>query len=209
MADATVTPPSGGKTAEEIAAEQTAAETKAAEDAALTPDQREIRKLKDENAQRRIKNTALEKAISEKEAIDKKAADQKLIDDGKLQEVIDSQGTELSSLKEVKEKNDTYEKYFSDQLEAQLKTLSETHVALINESNMTTSEKLKWAIKLSETGSVDANSPDSTRPGGQVVNPDINLEDYQGNSGRKALIQLKNTNPKKYEMVLKLKQNQE
>jgi len=170
-----------------------------------TPEQKEIYKLHQENKDRRLKSKEVEKERDELQKKIKDNEDAQLKADGKLQELLDSKEKELEELRPIKEENEKNNEFFTTQLETALKKLPTTQVNLINESEMTTSKKLEWALKLGNESLSNVDSPDSKRPGGNAPMPDINLDDYRGPEGRIKLMKLRDVNPKLYEQILELK----
>ena len=131
--------------------------------------------------------------------------DTKLKEDGKLQELLDNKEKELTELKGIKNENEKNKEFFTLQLETALKKLPQTQIDLINDSEMPISKKLEWALKLGNESLSKIDSPDNRRPGGDVLNPDINLDDYKGPEGRKKLLRLRDSNKSLYEQILELK----
>lgn len=70
---------------------------------------------------------------------------------------------------------------------------------------MSLAKKLEWSARLLDEKTNQTESPDSTRPGGKVPDPSINISDYEGKSGRARLINLSITNPSLYKKILETK----
>lgn len=170
--------------------------------------QAEIYRLHVENKDRRLKAKELQAQIDKLAAETSKKEEEKLKEEGKLKELLDLKEQELSELSKIKEENDNYRSHFEAKLEGMLNKLPQDQVELINESGMTLSKKLQLAEKLTENSLSQSDSPDSTRPGGEVPETKINLEDYSGPEGRKALIHLQVTNPKLYSKIIALRDQQ-
>ncbi len=170
-------------------------------------DQEMVVALRKESADKRIAARDAMAELAKIKEDQKLAAEAKLVEDGKLKELLDAKEIELSELKGTKEKVDTYEKYFVDQLEAQMGKLTPIQKELIEKSKMEVSEKLEWAIKLQEDGDAKKESPDSARPGGKAPTEKVNVADYQGPEGRSKLVLLKKTDPILYEAIIKAKNN--
>lgn len=170
-----------------------------------TSEQKEIYKLHQENKERRLKAKELQEEIDKLSAQKKADEEAKLKEDGKLQELLDAKEKELEELKPLKEENEKNTEFFTTQLETALKKLPATQIDLINESEMPISKKLEWALKLGNESLSHVDSPDSRRPGGDVPDPNINLDDYKGPEGRKKLLKLRDSNKRLYEQILELK----
>lgn len=163
----------------------------------------EILSLRNEAKDRRLKNKDLQKELEELKSIVNKAKEDKMIEEGKLQELLGEKEKELESLKPLAEKVAAYEKQFETQLDAVVSKLTPEQQELINDSGWSLDKKLTWATKLAEQIPLTPNGPDSKRPGGDQTNiDDINLDDYRGPQGRKRLAMLKHTNPKQYDKIL-------
>jgi hypothetical protein len=168
----------------------------------------EIIKLRRESAERRVKakeiQTELESLKAEREA----EKQRKMEEDGKLKELLDIKSKELEELQGVKKEKELYDSIFKEQLETAIGKLSTTQAELIAESGLSIGDKLKWANRLAQESTTKKDSPDSTRPGGDgEIIKDINLDDYAGKEGRLRLAQLQTTNPKMFDLVVKMKQN--
>ena len=171
-------------------------------------DQDEILALRDEAAQRRIKARDAVKELEDLKAEQQKAKEVKLAEDGRLQELNDIKETELVELRKLKDENDKNKEYFEVKLEESLSKLTPTQRELIENSNMVMSEKLKYAGQLVGEGLSLNDSPDSHRPGGSALDKSINIEEYLGKENRGKLIALRAIDPKKYELILELKNKQ-
>lgn len=168
-------------------------------------DKQVYEELRRENAKRRIRNKELEKEINDIQSKIKKQEENKLKEDGKLKELLEAKEKELEEMQPLKDELEQYKLLLSEQLEAELKKLPAKQRDLITESTLSQVEKIKWAKTLSESVRTQGDSPDSARPGGDVPLPDIKLSDYEGPEGRKKLIEIRNTKPKLYDEILKLK----
>jgi hypothetical protein len=165
-----------------------------------------VLRLRKENAERRTKNKELPSQIDDINAKISKEQEAKLVEDGKLKELLEKKEQELAELQGIKETNDEYEQTFKEQLEAAKKKLKPELVQLLNEeSGLTIAKKLKWANQLMKENLARTASPDSKRPGGDAVEEDIKLSEYSGTEGRKKLVALKSSNPTKYQLILDLK----
>jgi len=168
-------------------------------------DKAEYLKLRDEAAAKRIKNKELNDELETLRTQIRKQTDEKLLEDGKLKELLDAKQTELDELLPIKEQYDEYNKYFEDQLEATLTTLAPGQKQLIEESGWNVSKKLSWAQKFKDEIVNIADGIGSKRPGPDVDVKDIKLEDYEGQTGRAKLIALKTDNPKLFDTILSLR----
>ena len=168
-------------------------------------DKAEYLKLRDESAARRIKNRELNEELERLKSEISKQTEQKMLEDGKLKELLDTKQKELDELNPIREKFELYENYFTDQLEAILTTLTPGQRQLIDESGWDVAKKLSTAEMFRKEIVNIADGIGSKRPGPDVDVKDIKLEDYQGVEGRAKLIRLKNDNPKLYEQILSLR----
>lgn len=154
--------------------------------------QAEIRKLREENAARRIKAKELEDKVAELDRIKAeydKEKQRKLEEDGKLKEIIELKDKELQNFQGTKEKMEKYEKYFSDRLEAEMKGLTETQIEELNSYNLSVEEKLKWINNRKAEKGISVNSPSSERPGGGVKDYAAVIKEYlEGNLKKKSEI---------------------
>jgi chromosome segregation ATPase len=164
----------------------------------------EIKALRREAADRRVKNKELNSELENLRTEQQKIKENKLKEDGKLNELLTEKEKELEELKPLKDKITDYEKHFTEQLETVKSKLDKPLQDLIDESGMPLAKKLKWALQLADQKR-PSSSPDSQRPGGEPTTADINMADYSGPSGRKKLVMLKNTNPTLYKQVMDLK----
>lgn len=173
--------------------------------------QAEIYRLNRENAARRIKAKELQQQLDEINAQASKQEDARMVEEGKLKEVLDKREKELESLRSVKSENEAYKAHFEKMLEDKLSTIDQQKADLITKSNMTLKEKVEMASMLSQESKAleQSNSPDSTRPGGEVPSEPIDLDQYTGPQGRSNLIRLQVSNPKKYQQVLELKKQKD
>jgi len=164
----------------------------------------EILSLRNEAKERRLKTKELQKQLDELNAASEKAKQDKLIEEGKIQELLDERTKEVESLKPLAEKISEYEKQFETQLEAEVSKLNPEQQELINESGLPLIKKLNLAKSLSKQIEKPKDGPDSKRPGGDFNADDINLEDYKGKEGRIKLVKIKQDNPKKFEAIMTL-----
>jgi hypothetical protein len=161
-----------------------------------------IKELRKENANKRGDYKKLKEELDKLTAAQQAEKEEKLKEDGKLQELLEEKQKEIIELKSLKETNEEYENTFKEQLDAALKKLSPEQIELIEDSNWTISKKLKWALKMSEKNMTLTASPGSERPGGDTIPKDINLDEYRGPKGRIKLAKLRPIDPKKYGMIL-------
>jgi hypothetical protein len=164
----------------------------------------EILSLRNEAKERRLKSKELQKQLDEMKAVQDKANEQKLIDEGKIKELLEERTKELDSLKPLVEKVQTYEQQFETQLEAVVSKLSSEQQDLIKESGLPLTKKLNLANSLIKQVDVKPNGPDSKRPGGEINVDDVNLDDYKGKEGRIKLSQIRQNNPKKFEAIMNM-----
>jgi hypothetical protein len=139
----------------------------------------EIRKLRRESADRRIKTKELQTQLNElKEVKEQYEEDQKkkLEEDGKLKELVDMQSKEIEELKLIKEANAKYEAYFQDKLDQEIKGLGKETTELILSSDKTISDKLEAVRKIKAEINKNTNSPASVRIGNTDGNGNVNLE---------------------------------
>lgn len=167
-------------------------------------DKSKVLKLRKENAERRNENKELKKQLEEIQSTIQKQKEDKLIEDGKLQELLDEKSKELDSLKGVQEENATLKKHFEKQLEAATQKLSKEQQELIEDSGWDIAKKLDWALRFSDKNISLKDSPDSKRPGDDTTKT-LDINEYRGPEGRKKLAALRRENPKKYELVMNLK----
>jgi hypothetical protein len=165
----------------------------------------EILSLRKEAKDRRLKYKELSAEFEKMKDENAKSKEAKLIEEGKIQELLEERTKELEELKPLRDKLNTYETQFEAQLEAIVSKLSKDQQELISESGWDIAKKLTWANKLAEQAKVVSNGPDSKRPGGDINADDVNLDDYTGPQGRIKLAKLKLENPKKWETVMSLR----
>jgi chromosome segregation ATPase len=168
-------------------------------------DQAEILNLRKEAADRRVKAKEVQSELESLKADIAAQKEAKLKEEGKLQELLDTKEKELAELSPLKDKVVNYEKYFQEQLEVAMESLTDTQKEFIEDSNMEVEKKLKWALKLKDEGVTPAAPPDSVRPGGKAPTEKIDINEYKGPEGRTKLVELKRTNPIMYEAVIKEK----
>ena len=121
-----------------------------------------IERLRDENKTTRLKAAEYEKKLADEAAARKVEEEKKLVDDGKLKELLTVKEKEIAALKAIEEKNKSYEGFFSKQLEEKLKTLSETQREMITDSGQDLAKKLEWADKLNAERGIGTDSPGGT-----------------------------------------------
>jgi len=170
-------------------------------------DRKEILALRKEAADRRVKAKEIEQELNKMKREQQKREEERLIEEGKIKELLDVKEKEIETLVPLREKVSNYEQYFQDQLEIAMGKLTETQKEFINDSDMTIEKKLKWAIKFSSEGLAPAAPPDSVRPGGKAPTEKINISEYLGPVGRIKLVELKKTNPNLFDAIVKEKQN--
>ena len=173
----------------------------------LNEDDRQlVLSLRKEASDKRVKNKELAKELEAVRTQIQENKEQKMREDGKLQELLTEKEKELEDLLKVKEENETLKQHFEKQLEAATQKLSKEQQELINESGWDIAKKLEWALRFTEKGQSQTESPDAKRPGGEQPDKNIDLNEYQGPQGRKKLVMLKRTNPKRYDLIMSLKQ---
>jgi len=161
--------------------------------------------LRKENADKRVKAKA---AIEELEQLkeEKRLNDEaKMLEDGKLKELLESKDKELKSLKPLEDKVTSYEGYFIAQLEEVMKELPETQRELISSTDMDVAKKLEWSQKLIKEVNGLKPIPDSVRPGGKAPEDKIDMSEYIGLDGQRKLVNLSKTNRPLYDAIIKQK----
>ncbi len=161
-----------------------------------------IKELREESKTARLKL----KEIEDKNA---DAVKLKLVEDGKLQELIEAQNTELETYKGIKETNDKNNEYFNKILETEVDGLSESIKEMILSSDKLTVEKIEMAKKIkSEQGtkssSIGSESIGSITTTVQDDSVAKEFRDLKTSKERSAyMMQLEATNP---ELLKKLKE---
>jgi len=168
-------------------------------------DQKLILALRQESADKRIKaKDALAELATLKE--EKRIADEnKLIEDGKLKELLDSKVAELKELTPLKDKMASYETYFEGQLEQALKDLPATQRELVEATKMDVAQKLEWSQKLIKEVNGLKPTIDGSRPGGTAPDEKIDMKDYLGKENQVKLVNLSKTNRPLYDAIIKEK----
>ncbi len=164
-----------------------------------------IKSLRTEAADNRVKKNEVQKELDGIKEQIQKQNEAKLKEDGKLQELLDAKELELADLSSVRDENESFKKYFTDQLEVELSKLTEMQRELINDTKMDIEKKLKWAKKLQEQDGALKAPPDGARPGGKAPTEKINVADYIGPEGQRKLVELSRTNPTLFEAIIKEK----
>lgn len=168
-------------------------------------DKQLILQLRDEAAKKRLKAkeamTELEKLKAEKKA----SEEQKMIEDGKLKELLEARESELKELTPLKDKVSSYEAFFESELEQNLKELPEAQAELINATKMDVAKKLEWAKKLQKEVNGLKPTIDSVRPGGKAPEDKIDMSEYIGLEGQRKLVNLSKTNRPLYDAIIKEK----
>jgi len=167
--------------------------------------QKEIFELHRENSARRRKSKDLEQELNSIKDNLKKQDEDKLIEQGKLKELLDKKEMELADLKGVKAENDNYLKAFEKQYDTIKKGLTKEQIELLDESEWPLSKKLEWAERFSKQGKTQSAAPDNARPGGTGEIKNIDIAEYSGPDGRVKLAKLRVTNPDKAKLIMELK----
>jgi DNA repair exonuclease SbcCD ATPase subunit len=169
-------------------------------------DKQFIRELRKEAAEKRVKAKTVEDELNTLKAEIAKQEENKLKEQGRLQELLEKKESELERLTSIEEENNGYKQYFEEQLEEALKDLTEVQKGILEDSNMDVQKKLKWAREMNKEGSGQVlPSPDSVRPGGKAPSEKINMADYEGPEGIKRLVALKYSNPTLFQTICAIK----
>jgi chromosome segregation ATPase len=167
-------------------------------------DKNKILRLRRESADRRTQIKELKEELNTIKTKTQKQEEDKLIEDGKLKELLDEKQKQLDELSGIKDENDKLKTHFEKQLEAATNKLSKEQQELINDSGWDVAKKLEWALRFSDKTLSKNDSPDAKRPGGEQPES-VDLSEYKGPEGRKKLAMLKFTNPAKYKLVMDLR----
>ena len=168
-------------------------------------DRNKVLSLRKEAADRRVKNKELTKELEAIKSKIQKAEEDKLIEDGKLKELLDEKQKQLDDLLSIKDENDKLKTHFEKQLEAAMKKIGKEQRELLDDSGWDVAKKLEWALRFSDNNLSKNDSPDAARPGGEQVDKNIDLNEYKGPAGRRKLTALKTSDPKKYALIMNLK----
>jgi len=168
-------------------------------------DRKMIIDLREEAARKRIKAKEATSELETLKAEKKASEEQKMVEDGKLKELLDSKEVELKELSPLKDKVTSYEAYFTGQLEEQLKELPDTQRELIESTNMDVAKKLEWVQKLQKEVNGLKPTIDSVRPGGNAPDEKIDMKEYIGIEGQRKLVNLSKTNRPLYDAIIKEK----
>lgn len=161
--------------------------------------QKEILKLRKENAKWRSKSKELDDWKNKADEYDKILQKQKE-DQGKWQELYEVEKGKVSEYENLKNEISGYENYFKAEIEKENESLDDVHKEIIEKMNVSLSEKLAYIQKLKGQNPA-VKTGHNERPGAApAIN--INLDDYIGVEGRKKLFEIKKKDSKLFQMIL-------
>lgn len=130
--------------------------------------QREVKRLREENASRRVALKALEdKASADAAELERlrKAEEARTAEQGDFRKLYEEAKPRLDVAAKLEAEVKGYQSYFQSQLDAVLDGLDDGLKTLVQSSNLPIQERLEMARKL-KGPSGEATSPASVRPGG-------------------------------------------
>lgn len=146
---------------------------------------------------------SLKSELTEFKTAQEKAKEEKLIEDGKLQELLDAKEEQLKELNPYKGEAEQYRNYFEKKLETAKEGLSEVQIKAVDGFNGSLSEKLSMAEEFKGSIPNRTSSPGSERPGANNKTSSFNVNDYRGIEGKRKLNSLYDTDRDLYNEIAK------